>query len=322
MTFHNILIIKVRAMGDTLLATPMISSLRQAYPQARLTALVSPAGQPVLQDNPDLNHVMVFDKSIGVVDYGRLLMQLRAAQYDLVINCHASFRTALLAKLTGVRSRISHNHSGKNYFATIPMTAKKEPKSSIERDLDTLRALGIKPATHRTTFTINDQAWQWADQFIQTHQLGGKDGFMLLAPGAGQTIKRWPTEHVIAFLNMTRQFSKLLWVVLAGPLEQDLMAAIKQAFGEQIPICQGRLQQVAAVIGRGKGMVTADSGPKHLACSLGTKTLTLWTNEPLAEWHPYDLKMHPVLQSSSGQVQELMPNQVWQQAIRIFPNLA
>ncbi len=67
MTYNNILIIKIRAMGDTLLVTPSITALRQAYPNAKITALVSPIGYDILENNPNLDHIQVFNKSMKLL---------------------------------------------------------------------------------------------------------------------------------------------------------------------------------------------------------------------------------------------------------------
>ncbi len=320
MIFENILIIKIRALGDTLLATPVCTALKQAYPQAKITMLVSPQAGPVLEDNPGVDEVRTFDKHMGLPAYWAFIRRLRQAHFDLVIALHASFRTALLARLSGCRKRVVHNHSSRNYFGTIPIKAPKEAKSTMERDLDAVRALGLTPDHPSMTLELTAKAEEESQDFLKQHHLDGKS-FMLIAPGAGKPRKQWPPGQVIRFLQVAKEQSPIPWVLLAGPQEKDLATEVKKALDDRIPVFQGSLKAAAALIKQAKGMVTADSGPKHMACALGTRTLTLWTDEPLREWHPYDRKEHDVILSPTGIVADLEPRDVWDQAKRCFHQL-
>jgi ADP-heptose:LPS heptosyltransferase len=302
---ERVLVLKVRALGDTLLATPALTALRRGLPGARLTAVVSPAGAEVLAGNPDVDEVRVYDKAAGgPAAHLRFARDLAAARFDLAVALHASFRTALLALASGARVRVVHNHSGRNFFTTLPIPTKKESKSTIQRDLDAVRALGLPDAGEKLTLAVTEEHRAVVRAFLAQHKLAPK-GFMMLVPGAGQERKRWSASAATEFLEAAREKLGLPWIILAGPADLELACAIQAETPSRPFLFHHGLKEAAALFEASRGVVCTDSGPKHVAVAMGARTLTLWTDEPEAEWHPYDRARHALLRSGTGVVGDL-----------------
>lgn len=299
---QRIVVIKTRALGDTLLATPALRALRKSFPRARLTAVVAPAGREVLLGNPDVDEVWVYDKAAaGPWAYLAFLLRLRRAHFDVGIALHATWRTAFLLWAAGIPRRVVHNHSGRNFFSTLPLAAPKISKSAIERDLDAVRALGISPADTDLVWRVEADACAAVKKFLGQARLHAGKYFVLM-PGAGKERKRWTPPAAAQFLQDLRGAGSLPWVLLAGPGEQALAASINRLLTEPVPVFSGNLKSAAALFASSSGVVTTDSGPKHVAVAVHARTLTLWTDEPEGEWHPYDLRQHALLRSPAGPV--------------------
>ncbi|MBN1596625.1 glycosyltransferase family 9 protein [candidate division FCPU426 bacterium] len=315
-TKTDLLIIKIRSLGDTLLATPAMRALRRAYPAARIAAVVSAAGASVLQDNPDLDQVWVYgQKSLPYAL--AFILKLRQAACRTAVALHASYRTALLAWASGAPCRVVHNHSGRNWFGSVPILARKESKSAIQRDLDAVRALGLPVAGEELTFPLRQEHYQGAQAFVQAQGLDAQEPFWVLAPGAGKECKRWTAAEAILFLNAATAspsgsggFRASRWIVLAGNQDQELARAISRGAKSHPPVFQRTIKEAGALMSLARGVVTADSGPKHVAVAVGARTLTLWTNEPEAEWHPYDCKQHALVRSKTGVVADISAGEV------------
>ncbi|MEW6517485.1 MAG: glycosyltransferase family 9 protein [candidate division FCPU426 bacterium] len=313
----NLLVIKVRGLGDTLLATPALRALRQAYPRAGLSVLVSAAGREVLSANPYVDRVMVMaDK--GWPAALRLMAELRSFHYDGVMALHASLRTALLGLATGAGWRVVHNHSGRNFFATIPIAAPKVSKSAIERDLDAVRALGVPDDGADLDFPLSTEDLRTAKEYLEDHGVAPHQPFWVLAPGAGKAHKACPLDLAVKFLRLARQRFPGPWVLLAGQAEEETARLIQRELDDEPVIFNQSLRQAGALFRLSAGVVTADSGPKHVAVAVGAKTLTLWTDEPLAEWHPYAQDQHAVVRSQSGRVADIGSEDLFQAAVHHF----
>jgi len=316
---QSLLVIKVRALGDTLLATPSLRALRRGLPEARITAVVAPAGREILEDNPDVDEILVYDKAMdGWGGWLRFVAGLRRKKYDAAVSLHASFRTALLALASGARIRIVHNHSGRNFFSTLRITAKKESKSAIARDLDAVRALGLADSGDGLTLPLRPRHHESAAAYLREHGLASSKRLYLLAPGAGKERKRWTPEAAAAFLDQVTDRLDSDWVLLAGPAEQGMADAIRQLAKNKPRIFARGIKEAAALMACCQGVVTADSGPKHVAVAMGTPTLTLWTDEPEAEWHPYDHGRHALLRSRTGIVADIAAGEAVQAAVDHF----
>src|SRR5262245_21623594 len=112
-TPDRIAIIKPSALGDIAHSLPVLSALRQQFPNAYLAWIVNRSYAPILEGHPDLNEIISFDRAAlrkswikGSVDFGRFLHRLRQQRFDLVIDLQGLFRTGLMTLATGACIRI------------------------------------------------------------------------------------------------------------------------------------------------------------------------------------------------------------------------
>ena len=100
----RILIIRLSALGDVVLATPALRALRRRFPQARIDWLVDADYVPLLEKNPHLSHLIAYDRRgehAGAAGLLRLRSQLRRQRYELVIDLQRKPKTVALARALG-----------------------------------------------------------------------------------------------------------------------------------------------------------------------------------------------------------------------------
>jgi ADP-heptose:LPS heptosyltransferase len=230
-----------------------------------------------------------------------LAQSLQAEGYDLAVCLHASFRSALLGWLSGAEQRSVRNHSGRDWFVTLPSAELKEPKSIIQRDFDALRALGLKPRDTRPRMAIPASARAAAAKTAR--RLGLKRGSVLIFPGAGKPEKMWPMNRFVALARALRGRRRSV-AFLNAPGEASLGEAARSAGARHAQI--GNIKELGALAALCGWALGNDSGPRHLAAASGAKTFTLFGPEQLREWHPYEKKDgHWALRPESGKVEDL-----------------
>nr|MBP8976504.1 glycosyltransferase family 9 protein [Bacteroidota bacterium] len=142
---HNILIIRFSSIGDVLLATPLIRILRKKFPNASIDFIVRREYAELLQHNPYLSHLIVFDSSEGFKSLRKLKNELKHASYDIVLDIHNSIRSRYLRKCLRVPVRTIHKrilqrflliHCKWNFYNGIVPVA--------ERYLETASCFGIE----------------------------------------------------------------------------------------------------------------------------------------------------------------------------------
>lgn len=306
---RSIVLIKLRAIGDAVLALPSLRALRRGFPVARITVLAPPAALGVYQDDPNCDGLLTYDARAPFKPdhYAPLVVGLRALRPDLAVCLHASFRTALLGRLSGARWRSVRNHSGPDWFCNLPAGIPKEPKSAVQRDFDALRALGLTPIDARPRLALSARSLDEAARLGRAWHLGPRT--VLLFPGAGKLEKRWPLDR---FLALARLLYRGGWrpLLLTAPGEPPLRAqarALRASWG-----CVADLKVLGALCRLAGAAIGNDSGPRHIAAASGARTLTFFGPEGLREWHPYAKAAgHWALRADSGRVQDLTLETVW-----------
>ncbi len=289
--YRRILLSRMRFIGDVVLTTPLIRSLRTAYPEAYLAYLGEREAVSLLENNPYLNEIIPYDFGRpSVLEQARVARLLRRRKFDLAIDLFGNPRSALLTYLSGARVRVGPDRKGRGALYTVRVRDDGIAKSAIEFHNQSLRAVGI-PVTHsRTTIYLTseerDAGRSRAGEFRKTL---GKETQPLIGihPGATWPAKRWLPERFAGLAD--RLIGEGAAVVLtAGPHEEETIAEVRAAAKNDIPVLLALpMRQLAAVIAAFDVYVTNDAGPMHIAAAVGTPTMGLFGPGEEGTWFPY-----------------------------------
>jgi len=260
------LVIQTAFLGDVVLTTPLLSAL--AAHHGPVDVVTTPVAAPLLETHPAVRQVIPYDKrgsDRGWAGVRRLARRLRTERYERAYLPHRSLRTATLAMLARIPSRIGFS-GGWSFLYTAA-----GPKPSVGHESDRLLALadeasGAYPPHLRATA---------ADEQAATAIIDG--AFIALAPGSIWGSKRWPYYPELA----ARLAADVAVVVVGGQDDVELgdaiVAAIRPSGRPAVNAC-GRLtlRESAALIGRASALVTNDSAPLHLAAAMGTPIVGLF----------------------------------------------
>jgi ADP-heptose:LPS heptosyltransferase len=298
---QKILAIKLRSLGDTVLMTAPLLEMRRAYPSAAIHALVRSEWAPLLENHPAVNQVWAYDRRQAPASRARTLarwaLRLRRERYDTVVNFHASPSSSLLALATGARTRSIHfhGHAQRNHHSTLEVPGKGSLKPIIERDMDAVRALGVKiPEGRLPRLEPTDR--ERAEARAMLDSLGLRAPVLGIGVGASRPTKAWPVERYaeVAARWCREQGGSVLAVGSAA--EEGTLQALLRAAGEPAVRAHSGLapRQLAAAIAELAVFLGNDSGPRHVAVAVGVPTVTLFGPEDPFEWHPYPKARHPV----------------------------
>jgi predicted lipopolysaccharide heptosyltransferase III len=291
---HKILIIKLRYIGDVLLATPVFAALRAQFPDSHLTALVNPGTEGVLQHNPHLDETWVLERG-DWREQLRFLRRLRARRFDCVIDLTDGDRSAVLAWASGASCRIGFNDEqrwrGRCY--TQVAVGRDPTRHRIQRDLSTLEPLGIvaPPAAPMLLTSADDD--QRAVELLRncgvTVTASGIPGsLVLLQPGARYWFKAWPAERFAALADLLA--ARLgCHVVIGGSAQERALGERIAQLSQCAPLVLSGKTSVpiyAALLKRAALAVTNDNGLMHMAAAVGTPVVALFGPSHPAEWGP------------------------------------
>jgi ADP-heptose:LPS heptosyltransferase len=298
MSARHILLVKLRAIGDTVLTLPSLEALRKGYPSARLSLLVPGHSLELFEADSRVDEVIAYRRA----DLGGLAWKanigfyrdLQARGFDLAVCLHASFRSALIGWMSGAEERVIRNHSGPDWFSTLRAAEPKEPKSIIQRDFDAIRALGLRPVNEKPQLMLSQRFR--AEAVAMAKGAGLRQGkSLLIFPLAGKPEKEWPLERFTALkAALEKKGVTTAWVLPPG------------AEGPSGALRAPHLLTLAALCEFAGRAIGNDSGPRHIAAASGAKTLTLFGPEELREWHPYrEADGHWALKSPGPDIKSL-----------------
>lgn len=314
---RKILVMKLRALGDTILMTAPLQELRRAFPDAEIHAIVSKPWAEILEHHPAVDKIWTYERHKEATSraktLARLALTLRREKYDCVVNLHASPSSSTLAYALGakVRSIHFHGHKDKNRHSTVVVPGKGTLKPVIERDMDTVRALGVSiPAGRMPEIFIQPGEIDRAKHRLEQKGLTGP--LLALGIGASRQTKVWPLDRfaslairwcdqyqgsVVCFTSQTEEeiarkfFQHVDEKLLAWYQDRDARNAVRARIASEVQI---PVRAIGAIVKNAALYLGNDSGPKHIAVACGTPTVTVFGPEDPFEWHPYPLAQHPI----------------------------
>lgn len=273
----RILLVRLGSLGDIIHALPAAGALRDTFPRARIDWAVEPKWARLLEGNPDIDEVIVLDRksAAGIVSTVR---KLRAAQYTCAVDFQALYKSALLAFASGAPRRIGFQSSyAREGLAAAFYTDRLNPRGphKVDHNLTLAECAGASAkAKPRFPLAIRPEDEEETSRELVAHGVGD---FFVLNPGGGWVSKCWPAERYGELHR--RLFERYGWrgVVSFGPGEENLAREVVSAAGSNPPaaISLG-LGPLMALLRRGKFVVSADTGPLHMASALGAPVVGLF----------------------------------------------
>ena len=274
-SIKNILIIKLRGLGDAVLATPVIKNISTLMPDVRLSVVTFNFSKPIFENNPRVDEIIGISGHPKSIELKNVIKYLNAKKYDLVINLHARNFSSKIVKKIKARWKINRSYSIREKYSDILIGSDHElDKSSIERDLDCLRAIGIKPRDKNPEIFITNQEVKWAEDFMLKQKINPLKKLIVIHPTTKNSYTDWGLDR---FINLATQLiNDHGHQVLACFPEQEQSVSkllIDQLKGIYVHV--GSLRQSIALISKADLMIDNCSAPSHISSALKIKTLVL-----------------------------------------------
>ena len=287
----KVLLVRLRSIGDTVLATPSLFALKRFLPNVAVDILVEDWVAPLLNNQPHVDNVIVLERG-GFLARARVARELRAANYDVVYNLHGGTTATFLTRATGARHRVgfeSYQYAQlHNSRAPSPSSLWRQQKAhSVEQQLALLGWTGV-PVTDRprTHLGISAEAREIVNRLLAESRLSDRK-IALIHPAAAFTTKQWSVENfarVAEFLS-ERGFAP---VAIAAPNEKELLEKLRAETSIEITTLDLSLPEVTALAARSQLFVGNDSGIAHIAAAVSTPVVVIFGSSNIAHWRPWN----------------------------------
>ena len=269
----KILIIKPAAIGDVLLATPVIENLRHHFPDAEIYFLTQKHCVEVLTGNPFLTKAITYDLKYDSTSF--LIKHISRQKYDLLIDLYGNPRTAIVTYFSNAKYKVGYKFNWRRFAYNIRVTPRGSEVHNIEFNLDSLRRLGLEIISSRPRFILNSVHKEFAERFFERKGLQNFKVAGINPSGTWET-KVWGTRKFIELGRMLAEKNKVL--IFWGTGEEKREAEIiREGIGDNaLLIPETDLKYLGALIMKCSVFITNDTGPMHIAWILGADTVAIF----------------------------------------------
>jgi heptosyltransferase-1 len=276
MNIHKVLFFKPGAIGDLLHTLPALSALKQKFPTAHFTVVVSPELASLIQGTSIADQVLLFDKAKLKKDvraFIRFGLQLREGQYDLFIDLQPSVRSFLAWQLSGAKRRFVYRKQKK-------IRSGERRLHAAENFMETLKPLGITVPIRNIELPVLDKAQRSVELFLLHQKYDEKRVLVALncSVGAARPARNWFPDRFAKLADRLIRDLGTTVVFVGGKEDQELVSAVMDMMKEKALSAVGvfSIEESAALLSRCACLVSSDTGPLHLAAAVQTRVVGLF----------------------------------------------
>ncbi|HWY51568.1 MAG TPA: glycosyltransferase family 9 protein [Chthoniobacterales bacterium] len=309
----NILLIQLKRIGDLILTTPAIAAVREKFPDARITLVISSEGKALAPAIAGVNKLLVMPR--GLNGFGTAVAVARG-KFDYCVDFTRNDRSALLVFLSRAKKRIvSFRIKVRSKFRTRFYNEFVEHRMrdmhTIDYHLGLLEPLGISNVSRAARLKLPKSARETTDELLSANNV--RRQFLVFHPGSARAEKFWNAQRWADVINHVADHHDVDLVLTGGssPLEQTHIGDIKSKVRHEVLDLSGKtdLLTLAALIAKARLLTTVDSAPMHLASASRTPQVILFGPTNPFHWRPRESPALILQGTSTSPFTEFVPKQ-------------
>ncbi|MDF3212426.1 glycosyltransferase family 9 protein [Mesorhizobium sp. M7A.F.Ca.CA.001.09.2.1] len=299
---RSILIIQTKFTGDVTLTSALVHNMRLAYPQASVTMLCAPGLKQFIVAQGIADVAVGFETSgrgrtalKRLTDYYAVISALRRRKFDLSIDLTDSKTSRILHRLTGAPLRVGFDPPERPFkFWEIQMANVLAAPFGhggshyLYRYLSPLHALGLEYQDPTPRLQPTKLAQEECARLLAENALA-KKSYVAVHAGARSEGRRWPPQYFAAVIDEIYAKTGLRSLLVGGPDERPVTQSIVETATSPVATVVGKasLEVLVALLAEAAIFLGNDSGPMHVAASVGTPVVGLFGMQSPDLWGPF-----------------------------------
>ncbi len=294
----KVLVIHLGAMGELLIATPVVSALKKEL-NSQVYFMVGPGKEEIFRNNPNVDKILVskgFDEDLRAI---------KKEKFDLAVILWPCFpKISLMCLLAGIKYRIGgfkNVRDGLNFFFTR-RTLNIRKNHAVQDNLNIIRLIGIDSKNPKIDFFYTKKDAEAVRRF-------SKSKYAIIHPGFSHSnqyefpSREWPAERYARVADYLVKTHNLKVILTGNNEEKSFSDEIKSLskYKKNIIITNGQISysELAALISKSRLILAPGTSIIHLACAYDVPIVELMGKEDPKEWHPwtsrknYRILFHP-----------------------------
>ena len=285
---RRICVLRLSALGDVCHALPVVRTLQAAWPRAQITWIIGKLEHKLLGHLPDIEFV-VFEKQAGRVAYADLRRSMAGRRYDVLLHMQLALRASLAAMLVPADVKVGFDRARARELQWLVTDARIEPRQR-EHVLDSLfgfaEFLGLRERSMRWEIPLPEPALEYARRAAPDDQ-----PTLVISPCSSHALRNWSPERYAAVADHASARHGLRVLLCGGRSDLELEYGERIAALAKRPLVnlvgKNTLLELLATLQRAKALISPDSGPAHMATTVGTPVIGLYAATNPARSGPY-----------------------------------
>ena len=275
---RKILIVLHGSIGDVTRALPLAKLLRRGFPRASLAWSVEPAAYPLLQGNPAIDEIILFDRRHWWKTFGPFLAGIRARRFDLVLDLQRHLKSGIVSWTSGAPRRLGFHpgdsKEGNGFFNNLHIERYGDRIAKLDHYLKFADYLAIPRAPLEWNFSLTSDEKAAVDR----HLAQTSSAYAVLFVGTRWPSKQWFSKQIAECAKMLQVEHNLDVLLLGGAADRKLARQAMVGVSHRVVDLAGRttLREAVGIIHRAKLAVGPDTGLMHIAAAVGTPVISLW----------------------------------------------
>ena len=300
----RLLVIRLRSLGDSILALPLLEALHHWRPDLQIDLLAEAPYAGVFSRHPAVHETLILRPRTGPGRHGwlrvRACVEIRRRRYSAVLNLHGGTTSSLFTLASGARIRIGQQKYRHAWIYNVripppPSVWQRADLHTVEDQLTFMRWLQLPiPARPRGALHLDPGARARITERLSCAGLQPSE-YLLIHPTATLPTKRWQENKFAELADQLHERYRLPVVFSSAPFEAQVLLDIgRHARHAHRYWSDLGLDDLFVLIGQCRMFVGNDSGPTHAAAALGKPLVVIWGSSDYQVWHPWETEYEPV----------------------------
>jgi heptosyltransferase-2 len=256
--------------------------LREKFPQSKIFFLTKSQYESLLKNDPNIFSLIKFDpkaKHQGISEFLKLIQELKAFEFDLLVDLHANLRSFIIRHLLKAKVKIKYDKRWLARFLLVHFKyIKVKPVHTVDSYLGALKKIGVNSSEKGPEIFLDQEGENFLKDFLIEKKVEKDDIVVGIHPGARWETKRWDEEKFTQVCQILNQKPKVKIILFGDQKDQEVIDRINpQGEGRKLfKAVNLPLNKFMSLVGRCDCFITNDSGPMHIASALGVPVVAIF----------------------------------------------
>jgi lipopolysaccharide heptosyltransferase II len=276
----KILVVRLSSIGDIILTTPLLRSLKNSFPEARITFLIKKQYAELLTNSPYINELVTFDSNEGMSGLNAIRRRFRQEKFDLFIDIHKNWRSMYLRWRLGAGKTTTYRKLifKRTMLVWFKLNLFNSIRPVYQRYFDSVRDFGITYDGTGTEISVPEAIIDKVKILLSEEGYTPEKNLVVVCPSATYSNKRWMSEGFIETSQYLMREKSAFIIIHGGKDDRPMCALIASSLGKGAANMAGTLNltESAALLGLASLVIANDSGLLHLAQSQKTPVVGIY----------------------------------------------